>query len=244
MAHIIADRVLETSTTTGTGALTLAGAVAGYRAFSSVCSVGDTAECYIERVDAFGVPTGEWETSVSTYSAANTLTRTTVVASSNGGAAVSFSAGTKRVAISLLARSFQWTEIASATPSGVNTVDFTGIPQTFTDLVVVSDGLTHNNGGNTQLTLGVSDGSTFSAQASINAGFSAGSAMSGEAYIHGYRRNLGGVLTANGAAKTSPSAVSGGTSNPMWRCTGGIKGLRVRVAAGNFTAGTIKLYGR
>lgn len=244
MAHIIADRVVETTTTTGTGAFELSAAVTGFRRFSAVCATSDTCPYYIETVDAFGVPTGEWETGIGTYSAANTLTRTTVLASSNANAAVNFAAGTKRVAISLLARSFQWTEIASATPSGVNTVDFTGIPQTFTDLVVVSDGLTHNNGGNTQLTLGVSDGSTFSAQALINAGFSAGSAMSGEAYIHGYRRNLGGVLTANGAAGKSPSAVSGGTSNPMWRCTGGIKGLRVRVAAGNFTAGTIKLYGR
>lgn len=106
MAHIIKDRVVETTNTTGTGALTLAGAVAGYRAFSSVCAVGDTAPYYVEAVNAFGVATGEWEVGVGTYSSSNTITRTTITASSNGGAAVNFSAGTKRVAIDITSVSF------------------------------------------------------------------------------------------------------------------------------------------
>lgn len=103
MAHIIKDRVLETSTTTGTGALTLAGAVTGYRAFSAVCtSPSDTCHYYIEGVDGNNLPTGEWETGLGTYSAANTLTRTTP---NDGSAAtpVSFSAGTKRVSIAPIA---------------------------------------------------------------------------------------------------------------------------------------------
>lgn len=99
MAYITADRVLETTTTTGTGNITLAGNVSGFRAFSSVCATNDTGPYYIEGVDANGVPTGEFETGLFTYSAANTLTRTTVLASSNAGAAVNFSAGTKRVGI-------------------------------------------------------------------------------------------------------------------------------------------------
>jgi hypothetical protein len=102
MAHISEPRVLETSTTTGTGALTLAGAVTGFRAFSSVCTTNDTAIYYIEAVDANGVPTGDWECGLGTYSGVNTLTRTTPVRSSNAGAAVNFSAGTKRVGVSIL----------------------------------------------------------------------------------------------------------------------------------------------
>lgn len=97
MAHILAERVLETSATTGTGALTLAGAVTGYQAFSAVCSVGDTVEYAIE------ADSGEWETGVGTYSASNTLTRTSVIASSNANAAVNFPAGDKRVFITRLA---------------------------------------------------------------------------------------------------------------------------------------------
>lgn len=103
MAHISEDRVLETTTSTGTGALTLAGAVAGYRTFASTMAVNDTCLYAVWGVDASGTPTGEWEGGVGTYSATNTLTRTTVLESSNAGAAVTFSAGTKYVAITLLA---------------------------------------------------------------------------------------------------------------------------------------------
>lgn len=99
MALIIEDRVMETSTSTGTGDITLAGAVTGFRAFSAVCTTNDTVYYVIEAVDADGVPTGDWETGLGTYSAANTLTRTTVHASTNAHAAVSFAAGTKRVAL-------------------------------------------------------------------------------------------------------------------------------------------------
>lgn len=104
MARIFEDRVCETSTTTGTGALTLAGAVTGFRAFSAVmASPSDTCYYFIEAIDANGVPTGEWETGLGTYSAADTLTRTTILESSNSGSAVNFSAGTKRVGICALA---------------------------------------------------------------------------------------------------------------------------------------------
>jgi hypothetical protein len=105
MALIIKDRVLETSTTTGTGDVTLSGAVVGYRTFASVCSTNDTTYYLIEAVDGSGIPTGDWETGLGTYSASNTLTRTTVKASSNSGSLVSFSAGTKRVSISAVAAS-------------------------------------------------------------------------------------------------------------------------------------------
>jgi hypothetical protein len=93
----IADRVRETTTTTGTGALTLAGAATGFAAFSSVCAVGDTCYYALQAVDGSGNPTGAWEVGIGTYSATNTLTRTTVLASSNAGAAVSLAAGTKQI---------------------------------------------------------------------------------------------------------------------------------------------------
>ena len=100
MAHVRKRSVLETSTTTGTGALTLAGVVAGFRAFSDVCSVGDTARYRIWGVDASGNANGEWEDGIGTYSGANTLTRTTPLQGSAGAlTAVTFSAGTKWVAI-------------------------------------------------------------------------------------------------------------------------------------------------
>lgn len=102
MAHIREPRVLETTTTTGTGALTLAGAMTGFRTFASVCATNDTCIYYIEAVDSNGNATGDFEAGFGTYSAANTLTRTTVLRSSNSNAAVSLAAGTKRVGITPL----------------------------------------------------------------------------------------------------------------------------------------------
>lgn len=105
MAHIFEDRVAESTTTVGLAALALAGALTGFRAFSSVMtSPSDVCWYSAWGVDASGNPTGEWEEGLGTYSAANTLTRTTVLRSSNGGAAVSFSAGTKYACIGLLSQ--------------------------------------------------------------------------------------------------------------------------------------------
>lgn len=108
MAFIVEDLVKETSTTTGAGALTLAGAMIGHRALSAVCTVGDTFYYSIRAVDAGGVPTGEWEIGLGTYSGVNTLTRTTVRRSSNANAAVNFSAGTKQVFITVPAEQIAW----------------------------------------------------------------------------------------------------------------------------------------
>lgn len=107
MAYIpAADRVLETSTTTGTGALTLAGAVTGFMAFSAITGIAanDALPYSVWGVDSNGAPTGEWETGIGTWN--TTLTRTLVTASSNAGAAVNFSAGTKMVSFAINASTY------------------------------------------------------------------------------------------------------------------------------------------
>lgn len=89
MALVIADRVRETSTTTGTGTLTLDGAVTGFRTFSS--AIGDTNTCY------YTITLGaDYEIGVGTVGA-GTLARTTILKSSNSNNAVNFGAGTKDV---------------------------------------------------------------------------------------------------------------------------------------------------
>ena len=92
MSYIVADRVKETTTVTGTGPATLAGASSGYRSFASQLSIGDTCAYVIVNSNA-----SEWETGIGTYSAINTLTRTTIHASTNANAAVVFTAGVKDV---------------------------------------------------------------------------------------------------------------------------------------------------
>jgi hypothetical protein len=104
MAHVSDDRVLESTTTTGTGALTLAGALTGFKAFGSVLtSPSDTCWYSLWAVDASGNTTGDYEEGFGNYSAANTLTRTSVIRSSNADTLVTLSAGTKYVAIAALA---------------------------------------------------------------------------------------------------------------------------------------------
>lgn len=102
MAHVISDRVMETTTTTGTGTITVAGAVTGFVTLASRLTTSDTFDYVIFAVDSVGNPTGEWETGVGTYTAANQFSRS-VRHSSNGDALVDFAAGTKRVALALTA---------------------------------------------------------------------------------------------------------------------------------------------
>lgn len=98
MSNLTADRVKETTTTTGTGDVTLAGASTGYRAFSSACADGDI----VPYVISLG---SEFETGIGRYNSSGpTLTRLEVHASSNANALVNFSAGSKDVAITLLSR--------------------------------------------------------------------------------------------------------------------------------------------
>lgn len=104
MVQVFADRVMQPSTTTGTGSITLAGTVAGYQQFSDALTNGNEIDYVIFAVDGSGVPTGQWETGRGVWSA-GVLTRTTPV---DGSAAtpVNFGAGTKYVALTALAQFF------------------------------------------------------------------------------------------------------------------------------------------
>lgn len=94
MAFVLADRVKDTTTTTGTGTVTLSGtAPAGYQTFGTAIGDGNTTYYAI-------IGTSEWEVGIGTYtSAGTTLSRTTVLSSSNSGSLVNFSAGSKDVIV-------------------------------------------------------------------------------------------------------------------------------------------------
>ena len=92
MPLVVKDRVNETSTTTGTGTFTLAGAVTGFQTFAAI---GDGNTTYYTIVLQGG---SEWEVGLGTYtSSGTTLSRNTILSSSNSNNAVNFSAGTKNV---------------------------------------------------------------------------------------------------------------------------------------------------
>ena len=93
MAFVIADRVRETTTTTGTGTITLGGAATGFQTFSA--AIGNSNSTYYCITDS---ATGDWEVGIGTYtSSGNTLSRDTILSSSNSGSVVPFSAGSKDV---------------------------------------------------------------------------------------------------------------------------------------------------
>ena len=95
MAFLLADRVGETSTTIGTGTLTLLGASPGCNTF--LIGIGSGNTCYYSIVNP---RTSEWEEGIGTV-VSGTLERTTVTNSSNADTLVNFKAGTKNVVVSL-----------------------------------------------------------------------------------------------------------------------------------------------
>jgi hypothetical protein len=133
MAFVIKDRVKETTTTTGTGTVTLLGAVSGFEAFSAI---GNTNTTYYAIVHQSA---DEWEVGIGTYTASGTtLARTTVLSSTNSDAAVDFAAGTKDVFVTYPADKAVY---VSASPAFINVSvggALTGVSAAFTNHVSVN----------------------------------------------------------------------------------------------------------
>ena len=142
MAFAVADRVRETTTTTGTGTLDLDGAVSGFRTF--VSGIGDGNVTYYAIVHR---TSAEFEIGIGTVTDASTdtLSRTTVLSSSNSNSAVTFSAGTKDVFC---------TQPASKAVFEDNNADVT-LPD---DLILGSDSAVLKFGADSDTTLTHTDG--------------------------------------------------------------------------------------
>lgn len=133
MAFVVRDRVKETSTTTGTGTLTLAGAVSGFQAFSVV---GNGNLCkYTLLAGSESAPTA-WERGYGTWSTGGTLARTLVLDNSSGTtSAITLPSGTHTVMLGWGADDARETEVAqhAATPGGRLTLT-SGTPVTTSDV--------------------------------------------------------------------------------------------------------------
>ena len=124
MALVLADRVQESAATTGTGTFTLDGAVLGYQSFAAV---GDGNRTYYTIVEQ---ASSNWEVGIGTYTASGTtLSRDTVIASSNSGSLVDFGAGSKSVFVDMpsemvgLGGSGQSIQVNQTTESQTYTLD-------------------------------------------------------------------------------------------------------------------------
>jgi hypothetical protein len=128
MALVLKDRVKETTITVGTSTLVLLGAASGFQSFSVI---GDGNTTYYT-IDGGA----EWEVGIGTYTAlGTTLSRDTILASSNGGSAVNFSAGTKNVFVTYPADKAIYDDasgnvIALGTPASATLTNATGLPLT------------------------------------------------------------------------------------------------------------------
>jgi len=154
MALVVKDRVKETTATTGTGTLTLAGAADGFQSFSVI---GDGNTTYYAIVDSGNQ---EWEVGLGTYTATGTtLSRDTILESSNAGAAVDFAAGDKSVFVTHPAEKAAFTDdIPTAVSELTNdsgyitgnqtitlTGDATGSGTTSIAVTVANDSHSHSN---------------------------------------------------------------------------------------------------
>ena len=146
MALILKDRVKETTTVVGTGTATLLGAVTGYQSFSAI---GNGNTCYYTIAGP-----AEWEVGIGTYtSSGTTLSRDTVLSSSNGGSLVSFSAGTKDVFVVQPSEKAVYTDasnIINTSGNGANTVSFTNVNAS--NVVMVSGTISTNAANATDIT--------------------------------------------------------------------------------------------
>lgn len=190
MALVLADRVLETTTVAGTGAATLDGAITGYQPFS-VIGDGSTTYYTIVAIDDNGVPTGDWEVGTGTYTlSGNTISRDTVLSSSNGGALVYFASGTKQIFLDLPSEEL---------PTGGGTVTSVGGTGSVNGITLTG---TVTSSGN--LTLGGTLGSIANSQLTNSS-----------ITVNGNPISLGGSVatgTVTGVTATSPIASSGGTA--------------------------------
>jgi len=139
MALVLNDRVLETSTSIGTGTFTLAGAASGFQSFLAGVGASNTTYYTIVNTSA-----SEWEVGLGTLDATGLiLTRTTVYKSSNSNNAVVFTAGTKNVFVTYpSSRSVNYAADGSLTITGATT-----LTSTETITTATNSPLTVNNGG-------------------------------------------------------------------------------------------------
>jgi hypothetical protein len=228
MAFVIADRVKERTTTTGTGTVTLTGAATGFQSFSAIGNANTT---YYAIVSQTGT---EWEVGLGTYtSSGTTLARTTVIASSNGGSAVNFSAGTKDVFVTypsgravLANSSLTSGRVPYATTSGFLT-DSANLLYSGTDLTVY--GLTVGRGGGA-ISTNTAVGASALAATATGASNTAIGEQAGKAILGGINNTTCGRLSLSANTTGSFNSAFGAGDGS------GAAALRLNVSGNNNSA--------
>jgi len=194
---LLADRVKETSATTGTSSIVLAGAAAGFRSFVAGCGVGSVYYAVVSQVAA------EWEVGLGTLTASpDTIARTTVLSSSNAGALTNFTAGIKDVFCTAPATIFGagdpgWSNLRGQTTS--TTFAFTADRATLVD----------PTGGSQQRATSVSLTNTITSASALNG--TDGSALANGQFLHFYAIGNGSTVASVCSTVAPPT---GPTTSP------------------------------
>lgn len=178
------------------------------------------------------------DTKISALSAAATLTGAEIVP-------LVQSAGNVRSTVADIVAFGAWTQIGStvATTSGTS-VSFTSIPATYSDLLFEILGVSHDSGSNQSLRIELSpDGSTWATAFIVGASTANTVTWYGGLLIPGYLK-AAGMASASIGNLASDSTTGGTSTNNGWRIVAGIQAVRFSPSAGNFDAGSIKLWGR
>ena len=202
MPLVLADRVKENSSTTGTGTFTLTGAQVGFQSFAVVGNANTT----YYTIQNPG--TSEWEVGVGTYTSANTtIARTTVLSSSNANAVVNFSAGVKDVFVTYPAERAVYYEAAG----GVNIFENSAT----TALVVTQAGA-----GNA---LSVSGTTVLSGNVTVSGGanITGASTISGNLTTKLLTTTSGPFDSGTGATWTNPRTIASWATIELWGAGGG-----------------------
>jgi hypothetical protein len=263
MALVLKDRVRETSTTTGTGTFTLAGAVAGFQSFSAI-GTGNTTYYTI-------ATSSDWEVGIGTWTSPNQLSRGTILASTNGGSAVDFGSGTKDVFATFPAEGFAVAPpIGGTTPNTITGTTVTANANVYLPAVVntgVTTGvirMVDGGDGYDYISIWTDDGTSYypvkfpggaditgnlvisSQYTGQNAVFIGDGSQSGRIGLRGYTSTLD--VTVQAAASTIPYTLtlptSAGSNNQVLK-TDGSGNLswtdKFVLGAGTATAGTAPL---
>jgi hypothetical protein len=204
MSYIKADRVKETTIIVGTGTVSLLGTSTGFRTFASQMTVGDTCSYIISNASG-----SEWESGIATYSAANTLTRTSVNSSSNSNNRVVFTGGVKDVFIGVTADS-----VVDKNNARLNTINAipvaSGVGNDLT--LIAGSGVGVGAGGNIVLTPG-SQGSSGGDGKVLIDGLTVGGAGSLSNAALGYNALKEGASILSVAVGSEALAVNRGLGN-------------------------------
>lgn len=222
MALVLADRVQETTTTTGTGTVVLGGAVIGYQSFAVI---GNTNQTYYTIADQSG---SNWEVGIGTYYTGNvSLARTTILASSNANAAVDFTSGPKSVFVTYPAEKAIYSDtgnVATITNFASGNVNITGGTITGANITYTGLGtMSTQNANNVAITGG-----------NISSVTIQGGTINGASLTNATYGGLGTMSTQNATSV----AITGGTINSVAFTGGTLNNMTIGATTANTGAFT------